>query len=168
MTPSFHLRAAVAFLFAAFSTSACMANQSGAARMQEAANELNLNTRFGRLELAMEHVSTKDRDAFVARHKMWGSRVRIADSELAGMHLTSKEQAEVTVKVAWYKPNEQELRLTTIRQRYRDYDGVWKLEDEQRIDGDIGLLGEPIQAIESPAPVRQAQFPTVRLSSDSE
>jgi hypothetical protein len=154
--------AAVAFVLAALSTSACM-SQSGAARMQEAAQELNLNTRFGRLELAMEHVSVKDRSAFIARHKTWGSRVRIADSELAGMHLTSKEEAEVIVKVAWYKPDEQELRVTTIRQRYRDYTGDWKLEDEQRIDGDIGLLGEPIQAVESPTPVRNAQFPTVRL-----
>jgi hypothetical protein len=164
LSSNLHLAAAIGFVLASFSTSACIANQSGAARMQEAAQELNLNTRFGRLELAMEHVSAKDRDAFIARHKKWGSRVRIADSELAGMHLTSKEEAEVTVKVAWYKPDEQELRLTTIRQRYRDYKGDWKLEDEQRIDGDIGLLGEPIQAVESPAPVRQAQFPTVRLS----
>lgn len=158
-----HLGAAVAFVCAALSTSACIANQSGAARMQEAASELNLNTRFGRLELAMENVSAKDRDAFIARHKGWGSRVRIADSELAGMHLTSKEEAEVTVKVAWYKPNEQELRLTTIRQHYKDYSGSWKLESEQRLDGDIGLLGEPIEAVEAPAPMRHAQFPTVRL-----
>ena len=158
-----HLGAVIAFVVAAFSTSACIANQSGAARMQEAAQELNLNTRFGRLELAMEHVSPKDRDAFVARHKMWGSRVRIADSELAGMHLTSKEEAEVTVKVAWYKPNEQELRLTTIRQRYHDDKGEWKLESETRLDGDIGLLGEPIEAVEAPAPVRHAQFPTIRI-----
>src|SRR4051794_1244757 len=92
------------------SASGCVGQATGAAKAQETAQEMNLNTRFGRMELAMEHVAAKDRDAFAARHKGWGGAVRIADAELAGMHLVTKEQASVFVRVAWYRLEEQELR----------------------------------------------------------
>lgn len=141
----------------------CPSHASSPARAQEAAHELNLNTRFGRMELAMEHVAAKERDEFGRRHRAWGSAVRIADTELAGMRLKNEKDAEVTVRVAWYAPTQQELKVTTIRQAWKNHDGDWLLVGEERIDGDVGLLGEPVVAA-PPTRRENLQFPTIRLA----
>ncbi len=146
---------------------ACFSQTTGAARVQEAASEMNLNTRFGRMEIAGERVSNKGRAEFSRHRENWGGKVRVADAEISGMHLLGKEEdnAEVIVKVAWYRADEGELRVTTLRQNWHDYKGDWKLDAEQRIDGDVGLLGEKL-TIDSKSPRHEnAQFPTVRIGS---
>ena len=91
--------------------------------------------------------------------------MRIADVEMAGMQMPHGEHdVEVLVHVSWYRPEEQELRTTTLKQGWRDKNG-WQLVAEKRIDGDVGLLGEPV-VFEAPAEARApAQFPTVRLGA---
>ena len=149
---------------------ACFTQPTGSARVQEAAAEMNLNTRFGRMEMAAERVSNKGRAEFARHRDGWGGKIRIADTELAGLKLNGKEEmdAEVTVKVAWYRADEGELRVTTVRQDWHDYKGDWKLDAEQRVDGDVGLLGEKMM-IDAKSPRREnAQFPTVRIGSNPE
>lgn len=134
--------------------------------MQEAAQELNVNARFGRMEMAAEHVAPPAKEQFFERRKAWGNRVRVADYEVAGMRLAKgEEDAEMIVKIAWYRVDEGDLRQTTLRQKWHDFKGEWKLTEESRIDGDIGLLGERVQQVapSTPAGPRHAQFPTIRL-----
>ena len=134
--------------------------------MQEAAQELNVNARFGRMEMAAEHVAPTAKEQFFERRKAWGNRVRVADYEVAGMRLAKgDEDAEMIVKIAWYRVDEGDLRQTTVRQKWHDFKGAWKLTEETRVDGDIGLLGERIQQVAAPANTgpRHAQFPTIRL-----
>ena len=140
-----------------------VAHQSAASRAQEAASELNLNARFGRMEMAAEHVAPKAKEQFFERRHMWGSRIRIADYELAGMRLHQDEkEAEVLVKVAWHRVDEGDLHVTTLRQTWHDFKGDFLLVDEKRIDGDVGLLGEHVVTV-APTRPRHAQFPTIRL-----
>ena len=148
---------------------ACFTQPTGAARVQEAASEMNLNTRFGRMEIAAERVSTKGRAEFGRHRENWGGKVRVADAEITGMHLLGKEEleAEVTVKVAWYRADEGELRVTTLRQNWHDYKGDWKLDAEQRVDGDVGLIGEKMMIDAKSPPREHAQFPTIRLGTGS-
>jgi hypothetical protein len=140
-------------------------HQSGPARAQEAATELNVNARFGRMELAAEHVSPKARQAFFERRRAWGGKIRVADYEMAGMKMQGKDDAEMFVRVAWYRVDEGDLRVTTLRQKWHDFKGDWKLTEEMRIDGDVGLLGEAVVTVAPPGGPRNAQFPTVRLGS---
>jgi hypothetical protein len=155
------MRSLIAVLVAA-ATAACAMPPGPLASAQEAAQDLNLDTRFGRTESAMDHVAPEARQEFAAHHRGWGTSVRIADVELAGMHAHGQHDVEVLVRVAWYRPEEQELRTTTLKQAWRDDHG-WQLVTEQRSDGDTGLLGESV-VYEAPAEGRQsAQFPTVRL-----
>jgi hypothetical protein len=134
------------------------------ARAQDTAQEFNLNTRFGRNEIAIEHVAASAREEFTQHHRGWGTRVRLADVEVAGMHAKGERDVEVLVHATWYRPDEQELRETTLKQTWRDQNG-WQLIAEERIDGDIGLLGETV-VYEAPrersAP---AQFPTVHIGA---
>jgi hypothetical protein len=149
----------------AFAGTACAMPPGPLASAQEAAQELNLDARFGRTEVAMDKVAPPARDAFAAHHRAWGTGVRVADVELAGMHAHSEHDVEILIRVAWYRPDEQELHLTTLKQGWNDKNG-WQLTSETRIDGDVGLIGEAV-VFEGPPPGDRApaQFPTVRLGS---
>ncbi len=148
---------------------ACVTAPHGAAKAQEAALDLNVNARFGRMEIAAERVAPKGREDFFDHRKSWGGKVRIGDCELAGLRLTTDDDADVTVRVAWYRNDEQELRVTTLRQKWHDFKGEWKLVSEQRTDGDIGLIGERVVVDENaPRQRKNAQFPTVRIGSAGE
>jgi hypothetical protein len=151
--------------FAVFTLPACPAPQTTGARMQEAANDLNTNMRFGRVELAMERVAPAAREEFLQHRRGWGSSVRLADYELVGARLTAESDADVTVRVAWYRPDEQDLRITTVRQRWHDEKGDWMLVGEIRLDGELGLLGEPNPPQAPREPTKHAQFPTVRIGA---
>lgn len=139
-------------------------HQSPPARAQEAATELNLNTRFGRMELASEKVAPAARDAFVSRRKAWGAGVRVADYELAGLKMKGETDAEMLVKVAWYRIDQGDLRTTVLKQSWHDFKGDWKLVDESRAEGDVGLIGEAMPPADpAKGPARASQFPTIRL-----
>jgi hypothetical protein len=72
--------------------------------------------------------------------------------------------AEILVRVAWYRIDQGDLRTTTLKQKWHDFKGDFKLVDEGRADGDLGLIGEYVP-VPAPAPTAKtsAQFPTVRL-----
>jgi hypothetical protein len=140
----------------------CPAPPTALARAQQAAQEFNQDVRFGRNQLMMEHVAPAARDAFAAQHRAWGTGVRVADMELAGLRPRGDHELDVIVRIAWYRPEEQELRTTTLQQSWRDAEG-WQLTEEKRLEGDVGLLGEPI-VYEVPTARPPARFPTVRLS----
>ena len=112
--------------------------------MQEAASELNINARFGRMEMAAEHVAPTAREQFFERRKAWGNRIRVADYEFAGMRIIKGEQdAEMLVRIAWYRVDDQDLHQTTLKQKWHDFKGSWKLTEEAR--GKV-VVGETPQA----------------------
>jgi hypothetical protein len=151
----------------ALALTGCLGSSTPGARAQEAASELNVNARFGRMEMAAEHVAPAQREAFLARRKAWGGSVRVADYELAGLRMHGKTDAESFVRVAWYRIEQGDLRTTTLKQSWHDFKGTWQLVGEDRADGDIGLFGEPLPPSAAPStpPVRNAQFPTIRLGA---
>jgi len=134
--------------------------------MQEAAMEVNLNARFGRMELASEHVAPQGRPAFFGHRKVWGSRVRIVDSELIGVRFEKDDsEAEAQVRIAWQPVDDGDMRITTVKQTFKDMSRGWFLVSEERADGDVGLFGEKPEAPKD-APVqvpRKTKFDTIRL-----
>lgn len=143
----------------------CPVPQTSGALMQEAATELNTQARFGRIEVAMEHVAPAMKEAFAQHRAAWGSGVRIADYEMLGARITAESAADVTIKISWYRPDQQELRVTTLRQRWRADKGGWELVDEARLVGDAGLIGDAAPPEPPREPRARAQFPTVRIGS---
>jgi hypothetical protein len=140
----------------------CAPPPGSVARARENAQELNLDARFGRTELALEHVAASAREEFAAHHRGWGSSVRIADVDFERMKPHGDHDVDIIVRVAWYRPEQQELLTTTVKQSWRDAGG-WKLFAEERLEGAVGLLGEPV-VFQAPPGVREpAQFPTIRL-----
>lgn len=138
-----------------------MAPMSPVQRMQDAANDLTTATRFGRMDMALERVSHASRDEFLRKHAGWGSTIRIADCDLSSLRLLDREHAAVTLTVNWQRIDESELRGTQIAQKWRDHRGRWLLESEERIAGDIGLLGEPTTVVRAPA--QRTQFESITI-----
>jgi hypothetical protein len=141
---------------------ACSPPPGSVARARENAQELNLDARFGRTELALEHVAASAREDFAAHHRGWGSSVRIADIDFERMKPKGKHDVDIFVRVAWYRPEQQELLVTTVKQTWRDTAG-WQLVDEERLEGALGLLGEPVVFQAPPGAREPVQFPTIRL-----
>jgi hypothetical protein len=151
---------------------ACV-GQTPPARAQEAANELNTNQRFGRMELVAERVSEGAREKFFERRKQWGGRIQVADTEVMGFKMKGDSAAEVMLKIGWYRVDEGDLHTTVVKQSWKDFKGAWKLVNEERTDGDSGLLGEAAEPVHTDVAVAQQnterraadkrRFATVRL-----
>lgn len=120
-----------------------MAPTSAAQRLTDAAYEMNTATRFGRMDVAAEHVASKSMEDFQKHHVEWGRRVRIVDLEFGGARVEEKDNATVSVAVTWQKPDDAVVRSTTITQHWHDDKGTWHLVSEETKAGDDGLLGEP-------------------------
>jgi hypothetical protein len=130
-------------------------------RLADAAINMNQATRFGRMDIALEHVGPKARDEFAKHHVEWGRATRIVDVELVGMSMAEKDQAEVYLTVSWQPTNAGDLRVTHITQRWKNDKGTWLMAHEERKAGDVGLLGERVVQEAAAAPQRRpAQFPT--------
>lgn len=101
--------------------------------------------RFGRTDIASENVAPEARKRFAERHRMWGSEVRVVDWEFGGVEKSSNQEAVVVIGFSWYRPTDGVLRSTSVRQTWKNDKGVgpWFLYEEERVSGDIGLLGEP-------------------------
>jgi hypothetical protein len=146
---------------------ACAMPPTGVQRAQQTAQDFNLDSRFGRSDLVLSRVEPDSRDEYSAHHKAWGSAIRVADIEMAGMKPHGDADVDVFVHVAWYRMSEQELKQTTIKQHWHSKTDAWLLSSESRLDGDLGLLGEPVllQAPSEPRP--PPQFPTIHLGGGS-
>ncbi len=137
---------------------ACMPSQVPAREVSEVARDLNLATRFGRMDLAAEHTSEEHRREFLESRADWGLDVRVVDVELTQLDVPDAETAEVIVDVSWVRIDENLLRSTRIRQNWQNPGGGWQLSGEERIAGDFGLLGENVTILRPEA--RDAHFPT--------
>jgi hypothetical protein len=133
---------------------------------QQAAQELNMDARFGRGEFTLDRIAPAARKEFEAHHRAWGSGVRVADVELAGSRPQGDHDVDIFVRFAWYRMEDQELRSTTLKQGWREKNGGWELVAEERADGDVGLLGEQVVYQTPPGGHEPAQFPTVHLGAD--
>jgi hypothetical protein len=145
---------------------ACMMPPQGAALVQQTAQAFNFDTRFGRMELAVEQVSPKYQEEFAKKHRAWGSTIHVTDAETVGMRMRGQENSDVTVRVAWYRAEEGELKTTVLKQKWHLFPAGWRLEGEERLDGDIGALGEHVEVVSPETVAHTAQFPTVRLGAD--
>ena len=155
---------ATLLMLSALALGGCLANQSKAAKLQDAAQNLNTATRFGRMDIASEMVAEKSLTDFMRKHVAWGRELRLIDLEFQGVQMTSKDEASVFVAVGWQRPSEQELRITQVMQTWRYGPSGWKLIDESRTGGDLGLLGEKVE-LAVPEKRADVQFRSVTIRS---
>ncbi len=149
-----------------FALAACMMPPQGAALVQQTAQQFNFDMRFGRTEIANEQVSAKYQEEFARKHRAWGGAIHVTDAETVGMKMRGQDNSDVTVRVGWYRADEGDLKTTLVRQKWHLYQIGWRLDAEERLDGDIGALGEHVEVLTPETTTHTAQFPTVRLGTD--
>lgn len=142
--------------------SGCLTGQTRPVKLQDAAYNFNMATRFGRMDVATELVSPKGLAKFAERHGAWGGAVRVVDVEFRGMQFSGKDDALVQVAVGWQRADDPNLLTTNVSQRWSYESNNWKLVDEQRASGDVGLLGETVELVR-PGTRANAYFPSITI-----
>ena len=121
----------------------CLASRTLTDKLMDAAYDHNVAIRFGRMDIALEHVSASLRDDWVRRRVAWNGGVRVVDVELDAVQFDGKGGANVRVHVAWQRVDEVELRATDLSQQWSMDAGQWKLVKEDCASGDASLLALP-------------------------
>ena len=157
LSRSFAYRGALALAIAC--AQACISPPPPSELATDAARDLNLAARFGQMSAAATHAAASERSNFLERRAEWGKSVRIVDTELAGFEMNQADRAEVFVDITWLRVDELEVRSTRVSQHWRDdRDGGWQLFREKRVDGDVGLFGEPVDR--APVQAKDVHYPT--------
>jgi hypothetical protein len=110
------------------------------------------------MDLALERTDATEQASFRQRRAAWGRGINIVDVELSGLEFKSDVDAVAYVDIAWVRADDATLRTTRLAQHYRDSGRGYKLVREERIAGDLGLLGERVELVR--APTADAHFPT--------
>jgi hypothetical protein len=126
-------------------------------RLNGAASDLNVATRFGRMDIAAGNVAADSRADFGRRHKAWGRDVRVLDVELEGVQILPDGGAEVDVTISWHRVDETVIRTTAVAQRWVQDTNDWKLVDETIAGGSPGLFpAKAKKKIDKPASEKEA------------
>jgi hypothetical protein len=124
-------------------------------KLKQSIQELNEAARWGRLDLASQYVGPNYRQRFFAVHASWGKQMQIADLEMVRLDIDpNKSVAAASIAISWYGLNEMTLRQTVVRQRWKQREGQYVLDDEQVIDGDPSLIAKPDRPTPSPTAPR--------------
>lgn len=140
---------------------ACLAPPPPASQAIDAARELNVAARFGRMDIAVGRTAPPARATFIQRHAQWGRNVRVLDVELSGMHMKDTHHAVIDVDVSWERMDESMLHRTRLAQNWVDRKAGWQLTRERRVAGDIGLFGERVEVLRPPPD--DAHFPVTTI-----
>ncbi len=121
----------------------CATSATQHRRLLDQAQDLNIATRFGRLDVASQLAAPAAKATFMERRKQWGRDVRVLDTQVSHVQLVGDQGAEVTVQVDWTHMSEGRLRSTWLLQQWQSSSqGAWLLESEKQVEGDPGLFGE--------------------------
>lgn len=121
-------------------------------RVTDCARDLNVATRFGKMDLVASHVEASARAEFMSRRTQWGRDIRLVDIELAGVQVPDETHAVVLIDVSWVPMRDEILRSTRVEQKWADAGHGWKLISEQKKAGDPGLFGEDFALENGPRP----------------
>jgi hypothetical protein len=153
------LRTLPVALFAVTAWAGCLGPQTPAAKANDAARELNVQSRFGDISSIVSMTAPAVRDEFLSRRAEWGRLIRVVDVDLANFTMLDTDHASVMVDFSWTRVDEGTLHTTRVHQDWSDTDGAWQLVRERRAGGDVGNFGERTAPVE-PAPRPDVQFAT--------
>jgi hypothetical protein len=119
----------------------CFPPTSSTQKLADSAYDMNNATRFGRMDVALEHVAAKSREEFQKHHANWSRITRIVDIDFNGIQVKKDGTGEVVVTLTWQRADESTTRTTSLVQRWTETRNTWTMLSEEE-KGDEGLLGE--------------------------
>jgi hypothetical protein len=159
------LRVIAPTLFVCVALSGCILPPSSTQLLAETADDLSNEARFGRIDLAIDHVKDSAREDYSKKHAGWGRVIRVVDYEFSGLSKRKDGDADVYVTVSWHRLDDPTMRMTELAQRWTDKRGTWYLTTEEERGGDPGLLAElvtrPSEAPPAAPPPSRYQSKTI-------
>jgi hypothetical protein len=134
----------------------CISPTSGTQKLADTAYDMNNATRFGRMDVALEHVAVKSREQFQKEHAAWSRNARVVDIDFNGIQVKPNGDGEVVVTLTWQRADESTTRTTSLVQRWTETRNVWTMASEEE-RGDEGLLGEKAKDATAAAPAPAAK-----------
>jgi hypothetical protein len=121
-----------------------LANLTPQARFSEAAYTLNDASRWGQVDLALQHVSPRYQARFTERHREWGENVSIADVDLVRMQVAEDRQSATSeISLNWFDDGGVMVKSSVISQKWETEHGKFKLVDEKVRRGDPSVFAAP-------------------------
>jgi outer membrane murein-binding lipoprotein Lpp len=137
--------------------SGCPTPETPYDKASDAARELNMAARWGRMDVAQGRTSAAAAESFSKRHAAWHDKVRIVDTELMDLKMDGPLHAVADVEISWTFSDDPTLRVTRISQKWTGSTGRWLLASERRVSGDKGLYGDKVKREEK---TEDTHFPT--------
>ena len=105
---------------------------------------LNDESRWERLDLAVQRVAPRYRATFMGSRHAWGRDIAIADTEVSALVVAEDlGSATSSVEISWVDQRSMTLRSTVLRQRWVRTDNGYLLDEETVTRGDESLLSAP-------------------------
>ena len=105
---------------------------------------LNDESRWDRLDLAVQRVAPRYRATFLGSRHARGDDLTIADTEVSALVVADDlASATSSVEISWVDQGSMTLRSTVLRQRWIRTANGYLLEEETVTSGDESLLSEP-------------------------
>jgi hypothetical protein len=145
---------ALSLAFVALAAGCMLDGYSAREKVATAAREYNDGVRWGRFEVAAEHVQPEKRRRFVERHKALEEELEIADYEMTGIELDGKkERATAHVEYTWTLKRVGLVEKTATEQVWELAGGRWIVASETRVRGKpLSLFDEPPRKAELAPP----------------
>jgi hypothetical protein len=118
-----------------------LVGQGASQKVGDAVQSLNDHARWGRISEAASLVEADYREVFLDHHRLWGSDIQLADTEVLNVTLASdSEKASAYVTFSWYAMADMTLHETTLRQQWNARGHSFALSSEAVVRGDPALL----------------------------
>lgn len=136
---------------------AACGSQQTTETLAESVRSFNDGVRWQRFEVAAVSIPPRERSQFVEDMDERTKDLKITDYEIVRVERKTDTEAQVHVKVAWYRESEGTLKETHAMQLWQRKGKAWLMIDQSRYRGDEmpGLL-EPLRD-ETAAPETQAK-----------
>jgi len=121
---------------------ACGGQQQTTETLAESLRSFNEGVRWQRYEVAAVSIPPRERSKFVEMMDERSEDLRITDYEIVRVDRRTDKEAQVQVKVSWYKDREGTLHETHAMQTWQRKGKTWLMIDQSRFRGDEmpGLL----------------------------
>jgi hypothetical protein len=102
----------------------------------DAVRTYNDGVRWERFTAAATAVPPRERDAFLDEREELADDLRISDYEVVRVKDRGPDEADVQVKLTWYRDSVGTVRETWARQRWERQGKSWRITAEERVRGD--------------------------------
>ncbi|HEX2677245.1 MAG TPA: hypothetical protein VHM19_11410 [Polyangiales bacterium] len=136
-------RLVLACAFACFAAGCGSLQQaSPGAKFGNTVHDMNDQARWGRLGDASQYVESSYRTKYLQNHRMWGSKIQLADVEVVQVQMSPDgESANAFVTYSWYGTDAMTLHQSVVRQRWIATRDSYAMFSEAVVQGDAALLG---------------------------